>query len=452
MGDAQVDASDKPQSPYARPGYRWYVLGMLTLVYTFNFVDRQVLVILQEQIRAELQLMDWQLGLLSGLAFAVFYSILGLPIAHYSEVLGRKRVVSIALAFWSAMTALSGAAQNFVHLLLIRIGVGVGEAGGSPPSHSMISDIFPRRRRALALSIFSMGVYFGYLVAYSIGGWVAADLGWRWTFVVVGLPGILLALIVAATIREPDRGLAERIEAGAEGAEEPADDGRRPDFGETMRSLWSRRSFRHLSLACSLHSIVGYGVGNFVPSFVMRAHDMPIGELGWRLALITGLGGAAGVTVGGWLADRLARRSQNWYAWVSAISLVLTLPLTLLAFLARDIGDMWPAYIPYLMLSAFWLGPSIAVTHSLVGLRQRAVASAALFFILNLIGLGLGPLTVGTLSDLMRPDFGDADGLRYAIVGTALTANVWAIVHYLLAARTLESDVGRVGDPGAVSG
>src|SRR5210317_1033353 len=187
---------------------------MLTLVYTFNFVDRQVIVILQEQIRVDLGLMDWQLGLLSGFVFAIFYSVLGLPIAHLSESVGRKRVVAVALAFWSLMTALSGAAQNFVHLLLLRIGVGIGEAGGSPPSHSMISDIFPRHRRAFALSIFSMGVYFGYLFAYGLGGWIAEGLGWRMTFVVLGLPGVVLALIVAVTIKEPPRGMAELRENG----------------------------------------------------------------------------------------------------------------------------------------------------------------------------------------------------------------------------------------------
>ena len=196
-------------TPYLKPAYRWYVLGLLTVVYTFNFIDRQVLVILQEPIREELGLMDWQLGMLSGFAFAVFYSVLGVPIAHLSERVGRKRVVAVSLAFWSLMTALMGAAQNFIQLALLRVGVGVGEAGGSPPSHSIISDIFPRRRRALALSLFSMGVYFGYLLAYSTGGWAAEALGWRTTFVVVGLPGVLVAALVAATIKEPPRGLAE---------------------------------------------------------------------------------------------------------------------------------------------------------------------------------------------------------------------------------------------------
>lgn len=436
---AELEPHDS--SPYQRPGYRWYVLAVLTLVYTFNFVDRQVLVILQEQIRSDLSLMDWQLGLLSGFVFAVFYSVLGLPIAHLSEGVGRKKVVALALAFWSLMTALSGAAQNYVHLLLLRIGVGIGEAGGSPPSHSMISDIFPLRRRAFALSIFSMGVWFGYLFAYGLGGWIAESLGWRLTFIALGLPGVLLAILVWFTVREPPRGLAEgRLEtASGPNDSQPARAG--PTFRETLLLLWSRRSFRHIAFAASLQSLAGYGVGNFVPSFMMRAYDMPIAEVGWQLALITGFGGAFGVVSAGWLADRLARRGEHWYVLTPAIALVITLPLTVLAFSAVTPGSMFLAYVPYLVLGAMWLGPAIAVTHSLVGLRQRAVASAVLFFFLNLIGLGLGPFIVGSLSDLMRPSFGDADALRYAIIGTALVAKTWAVSHFFLAARLVTADL-----------
>jgi MFS family permease len=431
---------DNP-TPYLKPAYRWYVLALLTLVYTFNFVDRQLVVILQEQIRADLSLMDWQLGLLSGFVFAIFYSVLGLPIAHLSESVGRKRVVAVALAFWSVMTALSGAAQNYAQLLLLRIGVGTGEAGGSPPSHSMISDIFPLRRRALALSIFSMGVYFGYLLAYGFGGWIAESLGWRLTFVVVGLPGVLLAVIVAFTIKEPPRGLAERREVNDGGRGLAETETVATTFRATLQMLWSRKSFRHIALGASLQSLAGYGVGNFAPSFVIRAHGMNIAEAGWQLALVTGIGGAVGVVFAGWLADRLAPRGAHWYVLIPAIALILSLPLTILAFSAPTPGEMFLSYAPYVILGAMWLGPSIAVTHSLVGLRQRAVASAALFFILNLIGLGLGPLIVGTLSDLMRPDFGDADGLRYSIISTALVVKTWAIAHFLLAARSVAADI-----------
>jgi MFS family permease len=305
----------------------------------------------------------------------------------------------------------------------------------------MISDIFPRRRRALALSIFSMGVYFGYLLAYGFGGWVAEGLGWRMTFVVVGLPGVLLAVIVAFTIKEPPRGFAERQEKKQSNPSLADEDLARPSFGDTLRLLWTRKSFRHIALAGSLQSLAGYGVGNFVPSFVIRAHDMSIAEAGWQLALITGLGGASGVVIAGWLADRLARRGEQWYVLTPAIAMTLTLPLTILAFSALTPGKMFLAYVPYVVLGAMWLGPAIAVTHSLVGLRQRAVASAALFFVLNMIGLGLGPLLVGTLSDLLRPEYGDANGLRYSMIGIALVVKSWAIIHFLLAARCVAVDL-----------
>ena len=426
-------------TPYMDLRYRWYVLGLLTLVYAFNFIDRQVLVIVQEQIRDELGLMDWQLGMLSGFVFAVFYSILGVPIAHLSERVGRKRVIAVSLAFWSLLTALMGAAQNFIQLALLRVGVGVGEAGGSPPSHSIISDIFPRHRRAFALSVFSMGVYFGYLFAYSLGGWIGESLGWRMTFVTLGLPGVLIALLVAWTVKEPPRGLAEngyRVMPGQGGAADAP-----PAFLETLRELWSRTSFRHLALAASLQSLVGYGVGNFVPSFIIRAHDMSIGDIGWRLALITGLGGAFGIAVSGWLTDRLSGRSQSWYAWTPAIAIAITVPLAVVAFLADTPGRMFVGYIPYEILGATWLGAALAVTHSMVGLRQRAVASAVLFFLINLIGLGLGPLIIGTVSDVLRPSLGDADGLRYAILATALVGKTWCVLHFFLAGRSLEKDL-----------
>jgi MFS family permease len=436
-------AEPDPQSAqrYRKPAWRGYVLVLLTVVYTFNFIDRQVLVILQELIREDLGLMDWQLGMLSGFVFAVFYSVLGVPIAHAAELYGRKRVVALSLAFWSLMTALMGAAQNFAQLALLRIGVGVGEAGGSPPSHSIISDIFPRNRRAFALSLFSMGVYFGYLVAYSTGGWAAEAFGWRTTFVLVGLPGLLIALLVATTVREPVRGLADhgyRADAALSAA---AASGAAPRFRETLAVLWARRSFRHLALAGSLQSVAGYGVGNFMPSFVIRAHDMAIGDIGWRLALITGLGGAIAIALSGWVTDRLSERSQSWYARFPAIAIALTVPLALLTFLAPDSRTMFLAYIPYEMLGATWLGASLAVAHSLVDLRQRAVASAVLFFLINLVGLGLGPLIIGALSDLLRPELGDADGLRYGIIATALVAKTWCVVHFLLAARALRSDL-----------
>lgn len=243
-----------PTAPDEHPphsNYRWYALAVLTMVYVFSFIDRQILVILQESIKADLELSDTQLGLLSGISFALFYVVLGIPIARYADRGNRRNIVAIALALWSTMTALSGAAQNFVHLLLARIGVAVGEAGGSPPSHSMISDMFPPQQRATALSIYSTGINFGILLGFVIGGWVNDWLGWRWVFVIIGVPGVAWALLVRLTLSEPTRGHAEKLTQVADA----------PPFKDTLLLLWSRKSFRHLSLAAGLHAFVGYGVG-----------------------------------------------------------------------------------------------------------------------------------------------------------------------------------------------
>ena len=282
-----------------------------------------------------------------------------------------------------------------------------------------------------------MGVYFGYLLAYSTGGWAAETFGWRSTFVIVGLPGVLIALVLALTVREPPRGLAEHGYVPAAKKRVAA----APGFLETLRQLWSRKSFRYLALAGSLQSLAGYGVGNFMPSFIIRAHGMAIGDIGWRLALITGLGGAIAILASGLLTDRLSERSQGWYALFPALAIALTVPLAFAVFLSAEPGGMFLAYLPYEMLGATWLGATLAVTHSLVGLRQRAVASAVLFFLVNLIGLGLGPLLIGTLSDLFRPEMGDADGLRYAMLGTAVVAKTACVIYFFRAARSLQGEL-----------
>lgn len=424
------------ETPYARPAYRWYVIGILALVYAFNIIDRQILIILQEQIRVELDLMDWQLGTLSGIAFAFIYVALGLPVAHLSERVGRKKVIAVSLFVWSGMTAVCGAAQNFAQLFLARFGVGVGESGGTPPAHSIISDIFPKHRRALALSIYSSGLYMGFLIGYSAGGYLGEMLGWRMTFVVVGLPGILLALIVALTVKEPPRGMAERQAGNV-----IAGENEQPTFFATLERLWSLRTFRNLSLGAAMHALVGSGVNSFVPSFLIRAHGMEIADIGWRLALILGFGGAAGVWISGYLADRLALKDRRWYMRIPAIALTFTLPMTVFVFTTGNLTALFWVLGISSVFGTMWTGPSFAVTHSLVGLRQRALASAAFLLIMNLIGMGLGPVIVGALSDFMRADYGDADGLRYAIIAVSLVANVWAILHFLRAAKTVRQDI-----------
>ena len=404
------------------------MLVLLTLVYALNFIDRQILVILQESIKVDMDLSDSQLGLLTGFAFAIFYVSVGIPIARWADVGNRRNIVSLAVAVWSGMTALSGFTQNFWQLLMARIGVGVGEAGGSPPSHSMISDYYPVEQRGSALSFYSTGVYLGILFGFLIGGWINSEFGWRVAFFVVGVPGFLVALLVRLTIREPVRG-------GLEGRalEAPA------TFGETLRTLKGFGSFKLFAVAAGLNAFSSYGIGNFTPSFLIRSHGFTSLEVGTSLALITGIGGALGTYMGGVLADRYGANDKRWYLWISGIPAACSVPLM---FTAVFIGDPRLA-LGFLffatMLGAFYLGPTIAISHTLVSPSMRAMASAILFFILNLIGLGLGPLVVGMISDLLAPAYG-SESLRYAL-GIVSFVNLLSAAFFFFAARKLLADL-----------
>ena len=410
------------------PAYRRYVLVLLTLVYALNFIDRQILVILQESIKADMDLSDSQLGLLTGFAFAIFYVSVGIPIARWADVGNRRNIVSLAIAVWSGMTALSGLTQNFWQLLLARIGVGVGEAGGSPPSHSIISDYYPADQRGSALSFSSTGVYLGILFGFLIGGWINSQFGWRTAFFVVGVPGFLVALLVRFTIREPLRG-------GLDGRahETPA------TFGATLSKLKSFGSFRLFAIGAGLNAFSSYGIGNFMPSFLIRSHDFTSMQVGTSLALITGIGGALGTYFGGVLADRFGADDKRWYLWIAAIPGACSVPLMLSAVFVGDPRLALAFLFFATMLGAFYLGPTIAISHTMVSPSMRAMASAILFFILNFIGLGLGPLVVGMLSDFLAPSYG-SESLRYAL-GIVAFVNLVSATFFILAARKLLDDL-----------
>ena len=271
-------------NPYASKSARYYAVGLLTVVYTFNFIDRQLLAILQESIKADLNLMDWQLGLLTGFAFALFYVTAGIPIARWADRSNRRNIVALAVGVWSFMTAISGLVQNYTQLLLARVGVGIGEAGGSPPAHSIISDIFPPENRAGALAFYSMGVNFGILFGFLAGGWLNEVFDWRVAFMVVGLPGIVVALIVRFTLSEPIRGLSENRQVSSETPQ---------PLREVLELLWSRPAFRHIALGSALNAFAGYSISNWTASFMIRTHGMTTGELSTWLAGIQGLGGCA---------------------------------------------------------------------------------------------------------------------------------------------------------------
>ncbi|MEZ5504175.1 MAG: MFS transporter [Halioglobus sp.] len=406
-----------------------YGLFILTLVYAFNFIDRQILVILQEPIKLELGLSDAQLGLLSGFSFALVYITAGIPIAYWADRGHRRNIIAAALTIWSGMTALSGLAQNYGHLLLARIGVGIGEAGGSPPAHSMISDYYPPARRGTALSIYSTGVHVGVLLGFLLGGLISQAYGWRVAFMAVGLPGVLLAVVLVLTVREPPRG---RWETAAQAAY-------RPDFRQTLALLSSYRSFWYLASAGGLTAFVSYGNGNFAPSFLVRNHGLEIGQVGILLAIFGGGGGMLGTFLGGYLADRMGVREKRWYLWLPAIAGALALPLGFPYLLLDDITLVIASMFAVTILLNTYLGPCLAMSHTLAPPAMRALTSAVLFFVFNMIGLGLGPLTVGLLSDFYVPYLGD-QSLRYAMLTVGVLGSP-AVLLFILAARHLPADL-----------
>ena len=418
------------ENPYASPSARKYALVVLTLVYTFNFIDRQLLSILQESIKVDLSLSDSQLGLLTGFAFAMFYVTAGIPIARFADRSNRRNIVAVSVGLWSAMTAVSGLVQNYGQLLAARIGVGVGEAGGSPPSHSIVSDIFPPERRASALAFYSTGVNLGILFGFLFGGWLNEFFGWRVAFMVVGIPGVLLAILVRTTVREPIRGLMENRTASE--VQVP--------FREVIALLWKRKTFRHMAFASGLNAFAGYGTVNWIASFFIRSHEMSTGELGTWLALSTGLFGAIGVFLGGMLGDKLGKEDKRWYQWVPGLATILCVPAMLVALLTDNqyVALMF-IFIPGTLQNVY-LGNSIATTHALVGLRWRSTSSAILLLIINIVGLGLGPFGVGYLSDMLTPSLG-VESLRYAMVILLPTVNVWSAIHFYLASRTLRKEL-----------
>ena len=437
------------------PAYRRYALIMLTVVYTTNYVDRQILSILLQPIKMELHLSDTQLGFLGGIAFAIFYATLGIPIAMWADRSNRRNIIALALTIFAGMTAVCAFVQSFTQLALARIFVGVGEAGSSPPSHSMIADMYPPEKRGAALGVFSLGVNIGILIGFLTGGWVAQWYGWRTAFLTVGFPGLLVAAIVRLTLREPPRGHADGI----------ADTADAPGVLAVFRFLWGQRSFRHISFGAALFAFVGYGAVVWLPAFLSRSFHMAPGAIGTSLALIIGISGGLGTYIGGRLGDRLGKRDVRWNLWATAIVWIGVVPFQVWLYTSLDSGTSaclytyvaaggQPAcglsqdalkalaiFIVPAFAGAYYLAPGLAMTQALVTLRMRSVASAILLFILNIIGLGLGPQSVGILSDQLAPHFG-AESLRYALLASS-AMGVWGAVHFIIGARSLKADIER---------
>jgi len=412
--------------------YRRYALIVLLAAYTLNFLDRQILAILAEPIKQDLGFQDWQLGLLTGLAFALFYTILGIPIASLSERGNRPMIIGSAIAVWSGFTALCGMAQSYWQLVLARVGVGVGEAGCTPPAISLITDYTPPQERASALSIYLLGAPLGALIGIAAGGLIADTYGWRMAFLIAGAPGVVLSLVVLTTLSEPRKRLTAEMRARA--ASVPA-----PNFKKTVAMLRKSRTYVLICSAISLQAFISYGTTAFIASFFFRNHAGELdamaaqyglqsaGFLGLALGLVMGASSAVGTVVGGYVADHFGRKDIRAYVILPTVGVVVAAPFTLAAY---SVSSMTLALcllaIPTLF-NALWFAPSFAAIQGLVPANSRATATAIMMFFTNLIGLGIGPLGVGILSDLIAGSFGPAAGVRYALITVSLAGipTIW---------------------------
>jgi len=488
---------DAPDFGFGTPGYRSYVLGTLLLVYIFNFIDRTIVNILTEPIKLSFGVEDWQMGLLGGPAFAVLYTFLGIPIARGAERFNRVIIIATAVAIWSLFTALCGFAMSFLVLFLFRVGVSIGEAGCTPPAQSLIADYFRPSSRATAVSIYALGVPLGGMFASVFGGqlaglqgedfgawlgsiglgglfsgidWSTVE-GWRIAFVLVGIPGLLVALMVQMTVKEPPRGYTDP--AALQGLE-------RAGFGEALKVLMGKPAYWHVVIGAMLASFVGYGVGQFTTSFLIRTHGLSIQTASLLFGIILGVMAAVGVFSSGWLSDKLSRRHPNALSWLPALGMGASVPLYAFGFLTDNLWLAMPPLMIAAMIHYFYLGPMYAVAGGVVDSRMRATSVAITLFVVNLLGYGLGPPIIGILSTWLKTVFlsgeglgltieackpllalapeakaaltgdeatslaacasADARGLQWSIV-IFICGYGWAALHYLLAGRTLQRDM-----------
>jgi predicted MFS family arabinose efflux permease len=427
MRTNETDADGQTGNPASK--YPYYVLFVLGLVNLFNFVDRHILSVLIIPIQQEFGVSDEWMGILTGLAFVIVHSLFGIPLARLADRTTRRTVIAVGVAVWSAMTALTGLAQAFWQLLILRMGVGIGEAAGAPASHSLISDYFEPSRRATALSVYSIGVYAGIMFGYFAAGWIGENFGWRWTFVAVGLPGLGLAALVRWSVREPPR-------SGPVTAE---------SWVDVLLYLGSKPAFVMLMIAASLHALAAYSAVIWTPTFLGRVHGMSLSQVGLWLGGVSGIGGAIGTLAGGTLADRLGRRDARWYGWIAAIAAFGSVPAAALYLLAESgAATLW-AYLVFIILVGAYNGPLHAMNQFLAKPRMRAMAVAIHLLVVNSIGGALGPWLVGRLSDTLRPDYGE-DGIRYSMLAAIGVSAFLAGVFYLIASVTLRKGIAEADE------
>jgi MFS family permease len=407
--------------------YTCYVMGMLFLVYVMGYIDRQLVSVLLESIKADLGATDSQMGFLSGLAFAISYSIFGIPIARMADTGVRRSIIAAGLAVWSVMTALTGAGRSFFEILLARIGVGAGESAAGPPGHALLSDYFPLEQRGRALAIYSAGGSVGMVLGLWGGGYLGDVYGWRMAFVIAGLPGILLAIIVRLTVREPQRG---RFEAKALAAED--------SLRVVLTTLWRTPSFRWVTLAATLHVFAGFGASTWNPAFLQRVHGMTQADSGFWLGPVSGIGSFSAGLFWGYAVDRWGKRDLRWYMWLPTVATLVAMPFSY-AFV------LWPTdqAVWFLPFSSFfgncYAGATFAMVQALAKPHMRAMAAAGVLFVMNLGGLGLGPTVIGLMNDWLEPRFG-LEAIRVSLLIIGLP-HILAAVFGIWAARSLREDI-----------
>lgn len=485
--DAAVQGPPGASSGFGTPAYRGYVLGSLLLVYIFNFIDRSILAILTDPIKHSLGLEDWHMGMVGGLAFAMLYTTLGIPIARISERTSRKWIIIFSLSLWSIMTVFCGMAMGFLSLFIMRICVGIGEAGCTPPAQSLIADYFKPSSRATAVSIYALGVPLGAMIAGLAGGpindhlhgeaifnilngagmtWLANVVdwksieGWRIAFFAVGFPGVVFAGILAFTMKEPPRGYTDPYQA----VKPPS-----ANFREVLRILGSKPTFIHVVMGAAVASFVGYGVGHFTPSFLKRVHGLSLTEAAIYYSLVMGIFASIGVFSSGFISDKISKRYPKALSWLPAFGMSVSVPLYVFGFMAPSLWIALPPLCLAALLHYFYLGPMYAIFGGVVDSRMRATSVAIGLFFVNLVGLALGPTVAGLLSTalkgMMLSTSGldltlaqcsaqvdltdaqtamcattDAKALQFAIV-IFVCGYLWASLHFLLAGRKMQEDM-----------
>ena len=424
------------ESALPKASYNWYVVVVLLVIYSLNQLDRSVINILAESIKRELHISDTELGLLTGTSFALFYSLMGLPVARLADRTHRVNLISVALLAWSGLTMACGLAVNYTSLFLIRMGVGIGEAGGTPPSQSVIADYFPHARRSTAIALFNSAVALGTFLGFLMGGYVNQWWGWRAAFLVAGAPGLIMAVVLKLTVKEPVRGRIDGLEEAAKAS---------PPLGQTLKRLLARRSYPLIVVAASCSIGVMFVASAWLPPVFIRLHGFKSGLIGGWLALCSGLGGGLGSFLGGAFADHLKKRSPLAEIYVPTVAALLTFPSLLVTVLARDTTVALVGMGALFTFGYIWIGPTSSMIHRVVPVRSRALAIGFMLFFSNITALAFGPPLIGAASDSLKGTYGP-DALRYALACASVLSIASAAI-YLLAARHYRADIVTNSDP-----